>query len=267
MKATFLFILLITSSLYSQNYIGVTQNTVSVQQTTINYSNNNVGLSMIANEIAAFRNSWENRKKREEAVAKAQSQLALIKVAYDNSRSYPETIIDGWHLVMATDNYNYCSPAKVLIEDNDIKQFVVGNWEALSRPFNLLSPIEKGKALISLDFDDNTDTLELYFINDLARPTLVDKPLGSGYVCFWSDLKKADHVKIWIQDFGYLGELSKRLLEQPACGADGTITLPTKPGIYEFKAAGRGSIDWSGTLEIKEDLCLVILLNEANRSD
>lgn len=260
-----LLLLFVSTSVASQSYIGITQNNIAIQQNNITYSNNNVGLSMIAYEISAFRNSWENRRKRDEAVAKAQAQLTLIKATYNNSINYPENITDGWHLVMATDNYNYCSPAKVFIENNEIKEFVVGNWEALSRPFNLLSPINKGKALISLDFNDNTDTLEIYFINDLAKPSLVDKPLSSGYVCFWSDLRKADHVKIWIEDYGYLGELGGKIESQPSCGEANTITLPTKPGIYQFKAAGRGSIAWRGTIEIKENLCFVYLLNEENR--
>ena len=137
MKYLKLLILLISTSSIAQNYIDINQTTVITKQTNISYSNNNFGLSMIANEIFAFRNSWENRRKREEAVSKAKSQLAIVKSTYENSNKYPESIVDGWHLVMATDNYNYCSPAKVLIKDNQIKEFVVSNWIKLSRPFIL----------------------------------------------------------------------------------------------------------------------------------
>jgi len=255
--------LLISTTIFSQNYIGISQKTV-IQQNNINYSNNNFGLSMIAYEISAFRNSWENRRKREEAVSKAQAQLSIVKKNYENSKTYPEKIIDGWHLVMATDNYNYCSPSKVLIKDNQIQKFVVGNWEKLSRPFNVLTPISDGKALITLDFNGNTDTLEIYFINDLSQPTIVDKPLSSGYICFWSDLKKADHIKIWFEK-QYFGEIGQRHLDQPACAEEGTISIEVKPGIHFFKGAGRGSIAWEGQVEAKENLCLSYVLNKENR--
>lgn len=267
-----LIVLVFTTVSFSQNYIGIPQKIV-VQQNDINYSNNNfgfsnnnLGLKIIANEITAFRNSWSSRKKREEAVSKAQAQLGIIKSTYQNSKAYPSTIIDGWHLIMATDNYNYCSPAKVLIKDNIIEEFVVGNWAKLSRPFKSLTPIENGKALITLDFEENTDTLELYFINDLSKPTITEKPLSSGYICFWSDLKKADHIKIWFEK-KYFGELGRKFNSTPNCSEDGTITLEVKPGTHNFKAAGRGSIAWKGQVEAKENLCLSYNLNKENEID
>jgi len=264
MKLTLRFIaLIIVTTSFSQNYIGISQNTV-IQQNNINYSNNNFGLSMIAYEISAFRNSWENRRKREETVSKAQAQLSIVKNTYENSENYPEKIIDGWHLVMATDNYNYCSPAKVLIKSNQIKEFVVGNWEKLSHPFEVLTPINNGKTLITLDFNGHTDTLEIYFINDLTQPTIVEKPLSSGYICFWSDIKKADHIKIWFER-KYFGELGRRFEEEPKCAEKGTITIPAKPGVYYFKAAGRGSIAWEGQIEVRENFCLNYVLNKQNR--
>lgn len=256
-------ILLTSISALPQNYTGIFQNTY-IQQNNYSYSNNDFGFSMIAREISAFRNSWENTKKREEAVSKAQAQLSIVKSTYENSNIYPEIIIDGWHLVMATDNYNYCSPAKVLIKDNQITKFVVGNWEKLSRPFRTLTPISNGKSLISLDFNGNTDTLEIYFINDLSEPTIVEKPLNSGYISFWSDLKKAEHVKIWFEK-EYIGELGRRFEYEPNCAEQGTISVEVKPGIYYFKGAGRGTIAWEGQLEVKEDLCLSYVLNEQNR--
>ena len=264
MKSIKLLILLITTSSFAQNYIGIKNTNVLIQQNNINYSNNNLGLSMIANEIFSFRNSWENRKKREEAVSKAKSQLAIVKSAYENSESYPETIVDGWHLVMATDNYNYCSTAKVFVKDNEIEEFVAGNWEKLSHPFDLLAPINKGKAVINLDFNGNKDTIELYFIKDLAKPTTVEKPLSSGYICFWSDSRRAKSIKIWFEK-EYFGELSEEFENQPECAEEGTITIEVKPGNYIFKAAGRGTISWEGQVEVREDQCLSYVLNKENK--
>ena len=230
-----------------------------------NNYNSNFGLSLIASEIASFRNSWENKRKRDENVAKAQAQLAIVKSNYSSTKNYPEKIIDGWHSVMTTDNYNYCSPAKVFVENNEIKKFVVGNWIELSKSFKTLSSIKDGKALLTIEFKENTDTVELYFMNDLEKPTIVEKPLESGFISFWSDLKKADRIKIWFEGLGYLGELEERIESQPECSQKGTVTIPVKPGIYKFKAAGRGSIAWEGNIEIKENSCLSYLLNKSNK--
>ncbi|OED36969.1 hypothetical protein AB832_05405 [Flavobacteriaceae bacterium (ex Bugula neritina AB1)] len=263
MKIIQILTLILTTTTFSQNYIGINQSNFVIHQSNVNYSSNNFGLSMIANEISAFRNSWENRKKREEAIYKAKSQLEIVKSTYENSSSYPEIIVDGWHSVMATDNYNYCSVAKVLIKDNQISEFVLGNWEKLSRPFELLTPINKGKALITLDFDGKTDTMELYFISDLTKPTIVEKPLKSGYISFWSDLGRARSIKIWFEK-KYFGELGKVYESEPECGSDGTITIEVKPGTYYFKGAGRGTISWEGKVEAQENLCLSYVLNKKN---
>lgn len=256
MKRTLqLTIILLTTISFSQSYTTVYN---------VNFSNN-YGLSLIAHEIAAFRNSWDNHKKRQEAVAKAQAQLKIVKDNYKNTSNYPQKIIDGWHLVMATDNYNYCSPAKVFIENNKIKKFVINNWEKLTRPFKILTPIKNGKALITLDLETNTDTLEIYFMNDLAEPTIVDGPLSSGYISFWSDLSKAKSIKIWLDHF-YCGELGKTFHQEPNCGEEGTITLEVKPGSYIFKGAGRGTIQWNGKVIAKENQCTNFVLNKTNKS-
>lgn len=263
MKLLFpLLALLLSSVSFSQNYTRVSQTMIVQQNNT--YSSNNFGLSLIAREISAFRNSWENRRKREEAVSKAQAQLALVKKAYETAKNYPDTITDGWHVVMATDNYNYCSPAKVLIKDNQIEEFVVGNWEKLSRPFEVLSPISKGKAMIALDFYENRDLMELYFINDLSQPTIVEKPMSSGYISFWSDLRRARHTKVWL-DGEYYGQLGGYFDSKPYCGEENTMTIELKPGVYSFEAAGRGHIAWEGQFEAKEGFCFVYGLNKDNR--
>lgn len=242
---------------YSQNYI-------TVYQENSLRKDNPFFLSRIATEITAFRNSWENQKKREDEVIKAQSQLALIKKTYDDAGSYPNEIIDGWHLVMATDNHSYCSSAKVLVENNQIIEFVISNWDKLSIPFHVLSPIENAKALITLDFNERTDVLELYFINYLRQPTLTDKPLSSGYITFWSDVRKAERIKVWFEGV-YHGNISERSKVEPNCG-ESAITLELKPGVYSFEAAGRGRIAWEGAVEIKENSCLNYELSKENRT-
>lgn len=141
--ATILLSLSLTAQNYSYRYTQVNQ--LVIQQNNFYVPNNNAGLFSIAKALMAFRNSWDNQKKRESEVQKAIAQLSIVKSNYENAESYPETIIDGWHLVMATDNYNYCSPAKVLIENNEIKKLVVDNYIHYSLNFNVLFPIKKVK--------------------------------------------------------------------------------------------------------------------------
>jgi len=258
MKFFRILFLLASISLYSQDYTAIPQPNDAVQK-------NELGLSQIDIKLASFRNSQVDGKKKEDAVMKALAQLAIVKTNYDNAKQYPKTITDGWHLVMATDNYNFCSPAKVFIEDNTITKFVAGNWMKLARPFKVLSPIHEGKALISLDFNSNTDTVELFFIHDLTQATTVEKPLASAYICFWSDLNKASTIKIWVDEY-YFGKLSQKHNSQPNCAESGTITIEVEPGSYYFKGAGRGTIDWNGQVVAKENECLSYRLNKKNKS-
>lgn len=254
MKSKFIFILLIIPLLITaQKYV-----TVNVQN---NINNNNFGLSTIANEIQAFRNSFENKKKREENVAKALAQLNIIKTEYNNAQHYPENIIDGWHIVIVTDNYNYCSPAKVFVQNNEIKEFVIGDWVRNKISFKSLSTIKKAKALINLN--GNSETVEIYFINDLEKPTLTEKPLESAFICFWSD-KKGKSTKVWL-DKNYFGEINKNFDFEPNCFDEGTVTFEVKPGIYNFKAAGRGSISWQDNIDAKEGKCLKYILTKENK--
>jgi len=220
---------------------------------------------MIATEISAFRNSWENKRKREEALAKAQSQINLVKSTYSNSQSYPEKIIDGWHSIIATDNYNYCSPAKVYIKNNQIVEFVISNWSLLSYPVVVLSPIKKGKALITIDILGYTDTLELYFTNDIDQPTLVDKPLDSGYISFWCNSSSITNLYISI-DGGKIWKANDKVRPkmQPECGSTETFTFFVKPGIHDYKIDSRGSKWWEGKIEAKENMCFMQLINKKN---
>ena len=262
-------VLTISSIANSQNYIGINQTAIAVQQnqsirnTNITYNDYNFGLSMIAGEISAFRNSWENKTKREEAFKKAQSQINLIKTNYTSSEQFPQKIIDGWHSVIVTDNYNYCSPAKVFIVNNAIKEFVIGNWIRLSYPFIQLSTIVKGKCLLNLDFDNKTDTLEVYFMYDLAEATIVDKPLSSGQISFWSD--SANSIQIWFNE-EKKGK-GKELVKNKDTKEYSLTTDYIKPGFYSFKAKGYrgiGTIEWEGTLEVKEGLILRYELTKEN---
>lgn len=268
-----LIVLLISSITISQNYISINPSgIIATDITNKKPANPNVfsswktHINMIAYGGSSLKKTILNKKKREVNLLEIQPKVNLVKQTYNDSEHYPEKIIDGWHSVIATDSYSYCSPVKVLIKNNEIKEFVLENWSRLSKPFNVLSPIKKGKGLISVEFEEETVTLELYFTNDLDQSSIVDKPLDSGFISFWCDSKKISEIKIFIED-KYYGELGEAFASQPECSAVGAITIEIKPGIHHFKAAGRGTINWEGDLLVKENLCLSYLINKDNKKE
>jgi hypothetical protein len=263
--------LLISSIGISQNYISINPSGVIATDIT-NKKPANIGvfsswrthINMITYGGSSLKKTIKNKKKKEENLLETQAKVNLIKTTYNDSEHYPEKIVDGWHSVIATDSYNFCSPAKVLIQNNEIKEFVLGNWTKLSMPFTIVSKIKKGKSLISAVLEGDIVTLELFFINDLDQPSVVDQPLDSGYISFWCDSKKIKSIKIFL-DKEYYGELGGTFITQPECSSIGTITIEVNPGTHHFKAAGSGTISWEGDVEVKENLCLSYLLNKVNK--
>jgi hypothetical protein len=268
------FIITITVNSQYYSYSSINQTAIAVsQRTSVNNNITNVtvndysrGLSLIANELSAFRNSWENKAKREEAAKNVQSQISLIKSNYTSSEHFPQKIIDGWHSVMVTDSYKYCSPAKVLVLNNTIKNFVIGNWSRLSYPFTQLSSIVKGKCLLNVEFDKNTtDASEVYFMYDLEEPTIVDPPLNSGQVHFSS--KIGSWITIWFNknedEKGQVLEKNKNSVDEYSL-----ILEDIKPGVYNFIGKritwGRNNL-WNGVIEVKENLILKYELSKENQ--
>jgi hypothetical protein len=267
------FIISFTVNSQYYSYSSINQTAVAISQSyTVNNSNVTVindynwGLTLIANEISAFRNSFENKEKREEAIKKAESQISLFKSNYTNSEKFPKKIIDGWHSVMVTDNYTYCSPAKVLVLNNSIKSFVIGNWIRLSKPFTQLSSIVKGKCLLNISIDKNIqDAIEVCFMYDLDEPTIVDPPLNSGQVHFSS--KIGSWITIWFNknedEKGQVLEKNKNSVDEYSL-----ILEDVKPGVYNFIGRrvtwGRNNL-WSGVIEVKENLILKYELSKENQ--
>lgn len=252
-------LILLYCCLFGQNYYSVNQSSIRVEQNNYTKVVNKIDFSPVVFEISKFRNMVDKKNKVE-------GKIKTLKNAYESQKTFPEKIVDGWHSVVATDNYNICSDAKVLIKNNQIEEFVVGDWIKNSLNFKVISSIKNAKSVINVDFGDKSETLELYFTYDLESPTVVEKPLNSAYVSFWSDEKKANQIKIWFER-EYLGEIKDQTKSQPECYHSNTITLEVKPGNYQFKAAGRGSIAWEGIVTAREGECFSLNLNESNKID
>lgn len=249
---------------YGQSYIQMNQLNVqqNVQQNNFHYSNN-LGLFSLAGAINSFTNAWkdENRKRRE--IKKAQSQLTLIKEEFAKINEFPK-IIDGWHLVKVTDNFNYCSDAKALVKDNRITKIIIQNYSKFSMDFTAMTDIHNAQVSINWQLPSGqTDICQVYFAYDIQNPTIVDPPLNPGYVTFWSDHRKAKTIEIWISEIRQ-GQIKKQL-ESIHCGKEGALTLELKPGVYDFRGEANGALGWRGKIEIKENECFTYLLNRDNK--
>ena len=261
MIKTYLTSILIFTSIFciGQNYTQINQ--IAYQQNNF-ISDNSFGLNNIASALIDFTNAWEEENRKARAINRTQAQLEIVRNQYKNRTDFPQ-IVDGWHLVKITDNFNYCSDAKVFVNDGKIEEIVINNYYGYSVDFNTMTPIKDAKAVINWQLPNRgTDTAEVYFAYDLNGPNLTDEPQKPGFITFWSDHRKAKTIEIWI-DRVKVGQLSKEI-ENAECFADGGLTLQFKPGVYEFKAAAHGSMDWRGTFEIKEDQCYTYLMNREN---
>jgi len=98
---------------------------------------------------------------------------------------------------------------------------------------------------------------------DLAEATVVDKPLNSGQVCFWSNVGSSIHIWFNEEKKGKGKEFEKNKETK-----EYSITTDfIKPGFYFFKAKGVkgiGMMEWEGTVEVKEDFVLKFELNKKN---
>ena len=244
------------------------QNTnYGVQQVNINSSktvNNNYMMSdyatgMVVDEIANWRNEWTNAKKREAEQKRADAKITHLREGYKSANSYPDTISDGWHNVIATDNLTYANNCKVLVKDNQIIRVFIKNWIEID--FSSMTKIKKGKNFITWRDKSNNDYMvDIYFLYDLDEPRIVDRPLRPGAVTFWTSLGRYKSIRVFFEG-KYIGNLSNWYSREPECGANGCVSFSMKPGVYTFKSDSRGSKGWGGSITISEDMCTLISLN------
>ncbi len=213
----------------------------------------------LANTVHENMLSKQDQEQVEAQRREAAAKRELVKSHYKAYASYPESITDGWHNAIATDNVNFCRDVKVYIEDNRVNKFVVDNYTPVK--FIAAGKIQNGKGLLTLkDFNDNEIGLfELYFIYDLDEPSVAQPPIEPGYVTFWSDMKTFAHIQLTLEG-DRTEPFTISFANMPEPFANGTVSRVLKPGTYSFKAAGRGTIDWEGTFEVRPNQCAMIRL-------
>jgi hypothetical protein len=182
-----------------------------------------------------------------------------VKSYYTSLSKYPDTISNGWHKVISTNNYDFCEERKVYVENNKVTKYVVDDWN--SRPISYSLTINKAKTIMQLLSDDGEkgETLELYFLDDINNPnSYVTPPVGSGKISFWTSWKNSGNLILYF-DGDYVGKFTSYFSEgNPICGQKGTLTVTYKPGTYNFKAVSEGEWStrtWEGTVTIYENGC------------
>jgi len=255
----------IASVLFLFTVFGFGQNYLQINQTAIQQNNiqvNHFGYNKVANAMIDFTHAYEDEQRKTRAISRTKAQLEIVRSQFSYKKDFP-AIVDGWHLVKITDNFNYCSDAKVFVEKGKLKEIVLDNYWEYSVDFNVIIPIKNAKAVIDWSLPNRgKDTAEIYFLYDLSGPNITDEPQKPGFITFWSDHRKAKTIEVWINR-EKVGQLSHEE-EVGDCFVDGGLTLKLRPGTYNFKAAAHGSMDWRGVFEIKENQCYTYLLNRSN---
>ncbi len=188
---------------------------------------------------------------RQQSIAK----LGIIKNQYSGYSEFPSVINDGWHSAIASDNINFCKDVKVLVKNNRIIKFVIDNYIPLN--FMVTGQIKNAKNVVTLNnFNgEQLNIIEVYFIYDIEEQTIVPEPIRPGYVCFWTDINNYSDIQLRFDNV-LMEKFTVRFEVMPDCFSNGMVCRILKPGTYSFVALGKGAIDWEGTIEIKENMCL-----------
>ncbi len=220
--------------------------------------------NIFKSELSNKREQLKEQQRLEKVKQQSLAKLTIIKNQYSEHSTFPKIIIDGWHKAIATDNVNFCKEVKVEVKDNKIIKLIVENYIPLD--FMSTGEIRNGKNVVTLNNFNNEqfNIIELYFLYDLDSPQLVPEPIKPGYVCFWSNVKKADEIEIRLDD-NLLDRITVGFKTKPGCFSKGTVCRILKPGIYyvEARGGGKGYV-WKGSFEVKENMCLEYPFFKAN---
>jgi hypothetical protein len=208
--------------------------------------------------VNTFAGIYKDIERTRQAREEANSKISLLKTTYNSYSSHPDTITNGWHNVVATDNLNFCRDAKVLVSDNRITDFVIDNCIHLN--FTSTGTIKKAKNVVTFkNFNgEKLEIAEVYFMYDIEEPVIVAPPIEPAYVCFWT--KKSGYLTEKIEiDGNLIDGVRSKLAKEPECFGEGTVSLTLPPGRYSFRAMKSGN-DHEGEVELKSGECLKYFL-------
>lgn len=194
----------------------------------------------ISNEIA----------RRDAEKAKIRNTINEAISMYNNAKSYPSTIPDGWHEVLAYTTPDFIAVRKVYVKGNMVTQYVVDNWafRTVSNPVR----VNNAYAAVKIKEDPTLD-IRLLFLNSISNPNSISTPPeASGTISFWTDYNKS--IDVWVEG-QYIGNIPKYFpKEAPSCGQNGTLVFRNKAGTYSYYAES-GKWVWKGTVTITANQC------------
>lgn len=202
----------------------------------------------VANEFVGLYAEKLNRYDQQQTAGKT----ADLKNIYESFGTYPDSIVTGWHEVVVMDNSKIFKAAKVYMRSNSIQRFVIDNCIDLS--FTAEKPV-RGKAVVTLTkpSGDPLQLVDVYFMDDLEKPTTFEEPSEPGYVCFWTRSKRSAGREIII-DKKRIDAIPKALSNQPDCFDEGTSTIALKPGMYKVEILKSGN-NIDVVLKVQAGIC------------
>jgi hypothetical protein len=200
---------------------------------------------------------------------RAQYQMSIVHDFYQSQKIYPDKIPDGWHIVVAMNNYDFCGEAKVFVRDDTIFQYVVEDWKYRV----LVGPamIVNGRSALQLENEKSKRKkkrihLDLYFVDYMNDPgTISTPPVPAGKASFWAGDVTGDQVVVFIN-----GEEKGRFSpayygSAPGCGEKSTLTIEYKSGTHDFRAINSRNV-WRGTITIYPGDCTLQVLTRENNT-
>ena len=130
--------------------------------------------------------NYDQTRQMYEAQAQQQQQMLLqlkasteqctmqAKTLYNNATKFPQTISDGEHKVIVSDNNLFCGNRKVYVENNKITKYYNDYGQQLTITFS--SSINNAKAMLNVILKDKQGNnvqesgyMDVYFIEDIYK--------------------------------------------------------------------------------------------------
>lgn len=235
-------------------------------------SNNKYGQPAQSNYINTYVSpDWDLLIRAAQAKQEYDRQLALSKMKqtvnqYLSFSNYPNNIPNGWHNIVAMDNFSFCDERKVYVQNNKITKYIIDNYS--DREVTFSGNIEKGRAIIKIRYPNMQESgyLDVFFIEQIANPqSTTSAPQQAGKISFWTNWKRSGNLKLYIEGV-YVGTFTSYFENvTPQCGQNGTLTFSNKPGTYRYRAESEGAFGttyWEGTFTIYSGRCTLQKLSK-----
>ena len=156
----------ITTILLYIGILGFSQTNRYTKYVPLNYTPSTVDPTLLAYAIQAKRARMD--KEEELRILEAQKCIYQVKEFYNNLKSYPQTIKNGWHNVISLDNDDFCEERQVLIENERVIVYLIPDQP--TRKIISSHIIKNGLTTIFLSNPEGSPTmLDLYFLEDCAK--------------------------------------------------------------------------------------------------